>query len=297
MSKQWSDQGWIRERSLSQSSLEGSCTRLVGWTLQELASGGLPSTLVTAIIKPMIVSVYLTFYITVERYCPRTNEWQTVAAMHESRSFFRLFLQLNFLTKKYTFDYQVQNNVFLRFGCAVVAHQGRIYVSGGFGQDKVLKEFHLHPWSSLMCRQFSARSSAMTLRRTNGQSWSTWKRWSFDAALSCCSPQCYRCAALWAECWLTDRFTLTTSPSRENSSNCRILLRHLDWQLVCNVLISKSLFILTTVATTRCWCSILSCNDNKYQSNVTFSQVLRKWKAPGDSLNKKNGIKVNAAEY
>ena len=147
-----------------------------------------------------------------------------------------------------------------------------------------------------MCRQFSARSSAMTLRRTNGQSWSTWKRWSFDAALSCCSPQCCRCAGSWAECWLTDRFTLTTSPSRENSSNCRILLRHLDWQLVCNVLISKSLFILTTVATTRCWCSILSCNDNKYQSNVTFSQVLRKWKAPDDYLNKKNGIKVNAAE-
>ena len=75
--------------------------RLVGWTLQELASGELPSTLVTLIIKPMIVSVYLTFYIAVERYCPRTNEWQTVAAMHESRSFFRLFfLQLNFLTKK-----------------------------------------------------------------------------------------------------------------------------------------------------------------------------------------------------
>ena len=65
--------------------------QLVGWTLQELASGELPSTLVTSIIKPMIVSVYLTFYIAVERYCPRTNEWQTVAAMHESRSFFTLF--------------------------------------------------------------------------------------------------------------------------------------------------------------------------------------------------------------
>ena len=39
----------------------------------------------------MIVSVDLTFYIAVERYCPRTNEWQTVAAMHESRSFFTLF--------------------------------------------------------------------------------------------------------------------------------------------------------------------------------------------------------------
>jgi N-acetylneuraminic acid mutarotase len=45
----------------------------------------------------------------VERYCPRTNEWQPVAGMHESR-----------------------------FGCAVVAHQGKIYVSGGFGQDKVV---------------------------------------------------------------------------------------------------------------------------------------------------------------
>ena len=25
-----------------------------------------------------------------------------------------------------------------RFGCAVVAHQGRIYVGGGFGQDKAI---------------------------------------------------------------------------------------------------------------------------------------------------------------
>lgn len=46
---------------------------------------------------------------TVERYCPRTNKWTSVASMYESR-----------------------------FGCAVVAHQGRIYVSGGFGQDKAI---------------------------------------------------------------------------------------------------------------------------------------------------------------
>jgi len=46
---------------------------------------------------------------TVERYCPRTNEWTSVESMHESR-----------------------------FGCAVVAHQGKIYVSGGFGQDKAI---------------------------------------------------------------------------------------------------------------------------------------------------------------
>ena len=26
----------------------------------------------------------------------------------------------------------------LRFGCAVVAHQGRIYVGGGFGEDKAI---------------------------------------------------------------------------------------------------------------------------------------------------------------
>jgi len=46
---------------------------------------------------------------TVERYCPRSNCWTAVASMHESR-----------------------------FGCAVVAHQGKIYVSGGFGQDKAI---------------------------------------------------------------------------------------------------------------------------------------------------------------
>lgn len=46
---------------------------------------------------------------TVERYCPRSNAWSRVAPMHEAR-----------------------------FGCAVVAHQGKIYVSGGFGQDKAI---------------------------------------------------------------------------------------------------------------------------------------------------------------
>jgi hypothetical protein len=45
----------------------------------------------------------------VERYCPRTNTWKAVASMHESR-----------------------------FGCAVVAHHRRIFVSGGFGQDKAI---------------------------------------------------------------------------------------------------------------------------------------------------------------
>ena len=44
-----------------------------------------------------------------ERYCPRSNKWTSVSSMHESR-----------------------------FGCAVVSHQGRIYVSGGFGQDKAI---------------------------------------------------------------------------------------------------------------------------------------------------------------
>jgi N-acetylneuraminic acid mutarotase len=45
----------------------------------------------------------------VERYSARTDTWTNIAPMHESR-----------------------------FGCAVVSHQGKIYVSGGFGQDKAI---------------------------------------------------------------------------------------------------------------------------------------------------------------
>ena len=48
-------------------------------------------------------------FFSVERYCPRTNTWTAAEPMHEAR-----------------------------FGCAVVAHQGRIYVGGGFGQDKAI---------------------------------------------------------------------------------------------------------------------------------------------------------------
>jgi len=44
---------------------------------------------------------------TVERYCPKKNEWKTVASMNEPR-----------------------------FGCAIVSYQGNIYVSGGFGVNK-----------------------------------------------------------------------------------------------------------------------------------------------------------------
>ena len=100
--------------------------------------------------------------------------------------------------------------------------------------------------------------------------------------------------ALWAGSWWIVRFTLTpswilelprvvdpaetgstlnqrfasTPPSAPETPNCVHLLD--CHQLLCNVLISnKSLFILTTVATAR-WCSILSCNDNKYRNNVTL---------------------------
>lgn len=45
----------------------------------------------------------------VERYFPATDEWTEMAQMNEAR-----------------------------FGCAVVAYQGRIYVSGGFGKDKCI---------------------------------------------------------------------------------------------------------------------------------------------------------------
>ena len=88
------------------------------------------------------------FDIAVERYCPRTNEWQTVAPMHESRSPKILLILYHFFQSHCLFCYLCMNHQlpsppssysssFDRFGCAVVAHQGRIYVSGGFGQDKV----------------------------------------------------------------------------------------------------------------------------------------------------------------
>ena len=118
----------------------------------------------------------MVFDFSVERYCPRTNEWQTVAAMHESRSPKDSSLILSSLSSLaallaahmipvssalwspnchysqhpfyYNNPFQLQHFslhcdslpqslTFVRFGCAVVAHQGRIYVSGGFGQDKV----------------------------------------------------------------------------------------------------------------------------------------------------------------
>ena len=31
-----------------------------------------------------------------------------------------------------------------RFGCAVVAHQGRIYVGGGFGQEKAISSLLIY---------------------------------------------------------------------------------------------------------------------------------------------------------
>ena len=55
----------------------------VEWTLLVLDSGALLSILVTLYY---INHHIICFDIAVERYCPRTNEWQTVAPMHESRS-------------------------------------------------------------------------------------------------------------------------------------------------------------------------------------------------------------------
>ena len=139
----------------SQWSSVGSYTQSAGWTPLELDSGAPPLTLV--ILPFQNDNVFDGFDFSVERYCPRTNEWETVAAMHESRLphriFNRFFLHLVVITgcdfSSYAWIQKVSSLVhstssvsnhsftFGRFGCAVVAHQGRIYVSGGFGQDKV----------------------------------------------------------------------------------------------------------------------------------------------------------------
>ena len=62
----------------------------VEWTLLVLDSGALLSILVTLYYINHHIIFYIQhcdcFDIAVERYCPRTNEWQTVAPMHESRS-------------------------------------------------------------------------------------------------------------------------------------------------------------------------------------------------------------------
>ena len=60
----------------------------MAWIPLELDSGAPLSTLVTIInfFLTLMAMIMMVFDISVERYCPRTNEWQTVAAMHESRS-------------------------------------------------------------------------------------------------------------------------------------------------------------------------------------------------------------------
>ena len=75
----------------SQWSLEGSYTQSAAWTPLELVSGAPLLTLVSGHYHLRFSphnndNDYDGFDFSVERYCPRTNEWQTVAAMHESRS-------------------------------------------------------------------------------------------------------------------------------------------------------------------------------------------------------------------
>ena len=140
----------------------------------------------------------------------------------------------------------------------------------------------------------------MTLRQTNGRSWSTWKRSTHISIISICRPSfrenlmlICRCVGLWAGCWWIGRSTLTLSWTLEllrnsnqcfASSNCvlqsyktpncvQLLDCHQTWLWPSTFVqcadLKKSLFILTTVATAR-WCSILSCNDNKYRNDVTL---------------------------
>ena len=66
----------------------------------------------------------------------------------------------------------------------------------------------------------------------------------------------------------------TVCSSHIKTPNCVQLLDcHQTWSWPSTFVqcadLKKSLFILTTVATAR-WCSILSCNDNKYRNNVTL---------------------------
>ena len=69
-----------------------------------------------------------------ERYCPRTNEWTSVENMHEAR-----YTVYNIATMSESEpEFSLSTLLLSRFGCAVVAHQGRIYVGGGFGQDKAI---------------------------------------------------------------------------------------------------------------------------------------------------------------
>ena len=60
-----------------------------GWTPLELDSGAPLLTLV--ILALSNDNDFDGSDFSVERYCPRTNEWQTVAAMHESRSIHPIF--------------------------------------------------------------------------------------------------------------------------------------------------------------------------------------------------------------
>ena len=63
-----------------------------------------------------------------------------------------------------------------RFGCAVVAHQGRIYVGGGFGQDKaILCSVECYdPDTDKVCYLLSHVSPSLSL--FSGQSCRTWRR-------------------------------------------------------------------------------------------------------------------------
>ena len=70
------------------------------------------------------------------------------------------------------------------------------------------------------------------------------------------------------QCLASNHRLLQTTPNCLQLMDC-----HQTWSWPSTFVqcadLKKSLFILTTVATAR-WCSILSCNDNKYRNNVTL---------------------------
>ena len=90
-----------------------------------------------------------------------------------------------------------------RFGCAVVAHQGRIYVGGGFGQDKaILCSVESYDPDTDKVSKSPLLLICSHLSYFSGQSCRTWKRF----------------VALSAVFWLTDQYTSILIKTSELSS-------------------------------------------------------------------------------
>ena len=122
---------------------------------------------------------------------------------------------------------------FDRFGCAVVAHQGRIYVSGGFGQDKVNFPSHDYPDQSILNHlDVQAILSSVECYDPETDKWTKLVHMKKvgKPLLLLSNIQCLtcRCVASWVECWWTDQSILTPSSTLELicpsfASTCRVI--------------------------------------------------------------------------